>query len=166
MEGGANYDSSGYDLQNGEPGQIAGTCLSAVTSGQILTYMGSFSGGFAETTLSVTSSSDISAVGLSGWNVATPTSDAPSKSTSNTSLPSTSQTSTGLSTGAKAGIGVSAAIGGIGIIALICAAFLLRRRPKVPQYSAAPPVEAELRPLHEMGVNQKTAELPSATRFS
>ncbi|KAE9363314.1 hypothetical protein N431DRAFT_490153 [Stipitochalara longipes BDJ] len=152
---------SGYDLQNGQPGEIIGNCMSSLTSGQILTYLASFSGDWAETTLSVTTSSQITAISLVGWNVATPTSAVPSQSTSINSPTNTSHNSSGLSSGAKAGIGVSAAIGGIGIIALICAIVLLRRRPKVPQYSAALLVEAEWRPVHEMGVNQKTAELPS-----
>lgn len=159
----ANGHPSGYDWQHGEPGQPnAGTCLSSVKSGQVLTYLGSFSGGFAETSITVSSSSSVSAIGLLGWNVATTTSGAPSQPTTSGSS-NTTQASGGLSPGAKAGIGVSAAIGGIGIIALICAVFLLRRRPKVSEYAAAPPAEPEWRPvqpIHEMGTNQKTAELP------
>jgi hypothetical protein len=124
--------------------------------------------------MTVTTSSTISAIGLAGWNVATPTTS-PSQSSSGssssgtgTSQPDTAQHSSGLSTGAIAGIGVSAAIGGIGIIALIVAVVLLRRRPKgVVQYNAVPPVQSNPNeiysghPVHEMGVHRKPVELPS-----
>jgi len=77
-------------------------------------------------------------------------------------------TSSGLSTGAIAGIGVSAAIGGIGIIALLVAVILLRRRPKGQVlYNAPPPVQAGSKeiysghPVHEMGVDRRPMELPS-----
>lgn len=170
----ANTNHSGYDLQNGEPGQVVGTCMSALTSGQVLTYLGEVSGAFEQTSMTITTSSAISAVGLAGWNVATPTtspsqsSSSPSSGGTGTSQPDTTQHSSGLSTGAMAGIGVSAAIGGIGIIALVVAVVLLRRRPKgVVQYNAVPPVQADSKeiysghPVHEMGINRKPVELPS-----
>jgi hypothetical protein len=117
--------------------------------------------------MSVTSSSIISAIGLAGWNVATPTTS-PSQSSSTSSQNGTSQPSGGLSTNAKAGIGVSAAIGGIGIVALIVALFLLRRRSKrVPpydynavDYNIVPPVQAEQKPIHELGIQRRPVELP------
>ena len=64
---------SGYDLQNGEPGEVVGTCMSALTSRQVLTYLGQVSGAFERTSMTITTSSAISAVGLAGCNVATPT---------------------------------------------------------------------------------------------
>ena len=148
--------------------------MSALTSGQVLTYLGQVSGAFERTSMTITTSSAISAVGLAGWNVATPTtspsqsSSSPSSGGTGTSQPDTTQHSSGLSTGAMAGIGVSAAIGGIGIIALVVAVVLLRRRPKgVVQYNAVPPVQADSKeiysghPVHEMGINRKPVELPS-----
>jgi hypothetical protein len=134
--------------------------MSALTSGQVLTYLGQVSGAFEQTSMTVNTSSTISAVGLAGWNVATPTISSGGTGTS--------QHSSGLSSGAIAGIGVSAAIGGIGIIALIVAVVLLRRRPKgVVQYDAVPPVQAGSKemysghPVHEMGDDRRPMELPS-----
>jgi hypothetical protein len=143
--------------------------MSALTSGQVLTYLGQVSGAFEQTSMTVNTSSTISAVGLAGWNVATPT-ISPSQTSSGPSSggTGTSQHSSGLSSGAIAGIGVSAAIGGIGIIALIVAVVLLRRRPKgVVQYDAVPPVQAGSKemysghPVHEMGDDRRPMELPS-----
>ncbi|KAH6663398.1 hypothetical protein B0J14DRAFT_662109 [Halenospora varia] len=157
------FGQSGYGLQNGEPGRAVGTCTSTLIPGQTITYLASFTNGVQSTTLSVQSSTWINAIQFKGWNVATPTSSGPlASSTSNPpSITSTPQSCSGLSPGAKGGIGVSAAIGGIGIIALIWAFFLLRRRPKVTQYSAVQPVQAGSKHVHELGAQQKPAELPS-----
>jgi hypothetical protein len=148
--------------------------MSALTSCQVLTYLGQVSGAFEQTSTTINTSSTISAVGLAGCNVAT-TATSPSQSSSDsssggtgTSQSDTTQHSSGLSTGAIAGIGVSAAIGGIGIIALVVAVVLLRRRPKsAVQYNAVPPVQAGSKeiysghPVHEMGVDRRPMELPS-----
>jgi hypothetical protein len=114
--------------------------------------------------MSITSSSTISAVGLAGWNVAEATTSS-SQSSPTSSQNGTSQSSSGLSAGAKAGIGISAAIGGIGIIALMVALVLLRRRrpQQVPlyDYNAVPPVHSEQKPpVHELGIHGRPVELP------
>ncbi|XTI91167.1 hypothetical protein V2W45_1414103 [Cenococcum geophilum] len=94
--------------------------------------------------------STVGAIAVKGWNIALPTvtsssaSTTPSTSSSPTSLtalptsspsispsisPSSSSTpSSSLSAGVKAGIGVGVALGVLGLIALISALFLLRRR--------------------------------------
>ena len=160
----ADHDSSGYDLENGEPGRAVGTCRFPLTPGQTITYLASFTTGVNSTTLAVQFSTWIYAIQFNGWNVATPTTSGPlsSSTSSPPSITSTSHSCSGLSSGAKGGIGVSAAIGGIGIIALIWAFFLLGRRPKVTRYSTVQPVQADSKHVHEMGAQQKPAELPSA----
>jgi hypothetical protein len=101
----------------------------------------------------------INAIQFNGWNVET-------SSSTQTSSPNCG----GLSTGAKAGIGVSAAIGGIGIFALIGAFFLFRRRPKAARYTAALPSQTDMKqsheqvhqPIHELGSQPEAAtEMPS-----
>jgi len=101
----------------------------------------------------------IDAIPFNGWNVETPT-------TTQTSSPNCG----GLSAGAKAGIGVSAAIGGIGIFTLIAAFFLFLRRPKAARYTAALPAQTDVKwthgqvhqPIHELGSQPEAAtEMPS-----
>jgi len=67
-----NADASGYDLQNGEPGKITGTCISPLTSGQNITYLSPTTTGWVQALTSITSSTNIQAILLEGWNVATP----------------------------------------------------------------------------------------------
>jgi hypothetical protein len=129
-------DSSGYPLQNGEPGRAVGTCLSTLTPGQTISYLADNRPGVVTETVVINSSTSIVAIPFSGWNIDTSTSNP-------------SQSCSGLSTGAKAGVGVSAAIGAIGILALICAFLLFRRRPKVAQNNPAYPVQAEAKHVHE-----------------
>lgn len=124
-------------------------------------YGDSTSWSIATTTMDT--SSTVGAIAIVGWNLAvstTPTSTpmtttlsststASTASQTSTSSPSNSDSSGGLSSGAKAGIGVGVAVGAIGVIALIVAIFLLRRRkeksvdgpttPNDPQAPGQPP---------------------------
>lgn len=114
-------------------------------------YGDSTSWSIATTTLD--SSSTVGAIGIVGWNLAistppptstpmTTTQSSTSTTASHTSTSTSSPTSSdsgGLSSGAKAGIGVGVAVGAIGVIALIVAIFLLRRRKEKSADGPAPP---------------------------
>jgi hypothetical protein len=121
-------------------------------SGQVLTYLATNTGGgFSSTTSVVKAASSIKAIGFKGWNVDEPASNS-----------SANETCSGeLSAGAKGGIGVGAALGAIGILSLIWAFFLVRRRPKTvgspysQEYAAVPS------PPHE----PLAAQLPSEHRY-
>ncbi|KAK2744796.1 hypothetical protein FQN55_006552 [Onygenales sp. PD_40] len=88
------------------------------------------------TTVSSATSSSAPAASSATTSINTP---------STTSLPQDPESS-GLSTGAKAGIGIGAAVGGIAIIALVVFIFLRRRRGEAqpPQYHDESPRHAEL----------------------
>lgn len=103
----------------------------------------------------------ITGIAITGWNVNEPT-PSPSSPPACTSSDRTTCNS-GLSAGAKGGIGVSAAVGAIGLIALAIAFFLLKRRPKEgAYYSNLPPTPlhdvkgANGGPLHEVGEHTGT----------
>jgi hypothetical protein len=149
---------SGYDLAGGLPGRAVGVCRSPLTSGQIITYLASSaSNGIVTTTLAINSSTGINAVDIKGWNVAAPM----SSSMFDPTFPNTSLAPSGLSSGAKAGLGIRATLGGIGLLALIGAVFLLRRRQKVAQYDNVDPVpqQAEIGYVHEMSGQRPTVEM-------
>lgn len=162
-----NTCPSGYFLFAGSPGQAVGDCLSNVPEGMVLTYGStayddSTSWSMATTTLAHPST--VGAIAIKGWNVnipettststPTPTSTRATTSISTTGSPSTTAATNGLSsenlsasnsgsseelsTGAKAGIGIGAAVGAIGIIALLVALYFFRQKKQRPQLSDAP----------------------------
>ncbi|RDW63750.1 hypothetical protein BP6252_11295 [Coleophoma cylindrospora] len=152
IEVNSNCDYRNYDLHGGQPGRAVGTCTSPLTPGQTITYLAS-NAGFNSTTID--SSTYMSGVAIRGWNIATSTTLPPSNITN------TSQSCSGLSRGAKGGIGASVAIGGIGIMALIWAFFLLRRRPTGINFAAVPLIEEHPKTVAEMAAQQRATELPS-----
>jgi hypothetical protein len=121
---------------------IDDVCISAMTSGQSLTYASPASNSFAAASTTFTDSATLIAVPVEGYNFAASTT---SSSSSTSPTASTSQSSSsgsasptnssaqksGLSTGAEAGIGV-----GVGVLAIIAALavylFITRRRKYAP----------------------------------
>ncbi|QDS77137.1 hypothetical protein FKW77_001191 [Venturia effusa] len=115
------------------------------------------------TSLAVTSSTSINAIIISGWNVATATSTLSTTllaSQNPTKVPPTA--SGGLLSGAKAGIGIGVTLGAVGILSLIGAFFLLRRRQKTTQYDpmSTYPQHADSSDVHEMPDQHHLAEMP------
>ncbi|KAJ5588161.1 hypothetical protein N7537_010839 [Penicillium hordei] len=139
---------SGFYLGDAVPGSVAGNCLSKVSSGMTLTYGSTAnddSSSWSMATTTMTSSSTVGAIGIVGWNIKYPsTATATSTTSATTTTPSTSVTSqnsnssspSSLDTGAKIGIGVGIGVGAIGVIALLTALYLFRRRK---QRTAAEP---------------------------
>jgi hypothetical protein len=112
-------------------------------------------------TVVVNSSTWMKAIPFEGWNV-------------DISAPDTAQpnngSSTGSSTSAKVGIGIGIALGAIGIIALISAFFLFRRRstrntlpPEVTQNHVNPYAHEldHTHAIHELGTQTRLLELPA-----
>ncbi|KAI9686851.1 MAG: hypothetical protein M1822_002604 [Bathelium mastoideum] len=144
---------AGYSWED----DIYGNCVSDVSAGQILTYASpSFDSAtdpsdWASATTTLDFDSVIVAMAVVGWNVkytttsptsraANPVSAASAGTTTSSSAisPSTNTTSPppdGLSSGAKAGIGIGVAVGVIGLLALLGAIFLLRRKSKTQTLS-------------------------------
>lgn len=155
---------SGYDLNRGQPGEIAGICQSPLSSGQTLTYLAQATDdSWTSATLTITNPTSLNAVAMIGWNVARSTTSASSTSTtksaptSTTISNSTPQASSGLSTGAKAGIGIGVALGVIGILCLLLSFCWLRKRRR-DHYDTAPISPAvEAGAAHEM--NHKQASI-------
>lgn len=145
---------------DGQPGRTVGSCRSPLTSGQTVTYLAS-SQGIVTTSLVLNSSTAINAVIIRGWNVATATSVSLNLTYSNNTLNPPSAAPNGLSSGAKAGIGIGATLGGIGILALIGAVFLLKRRQKATQYNHIDrhPRQADSNHVHEMSGQRPVVEM-------
>lgn len=110
----------------------------------------------------------MSAINIQGWNVNAPTSTSGSPPIPSSTAPSTApptSNNSGLSTGAKAGIGVSAAIGGLGWLAFAAAFFMLKRRPKEVKYNSVPAegprpgAQPPVTTVHELQASQKPQEL-------
>ncbi|KAI1130983.1 hypothetical protein F5Y10DRAFT_99933 [Nemania abortiva] len=137
---------SGYYLENGIPGSIAGDCLSDVSSGMRLTYASTSADNsevwYTKTT-SLKESSTVGAIAIVGWNIELPT---PTRiettsssatiplnpiSTSTSSLPSPTTSSSDSSqntTRLAIGIGVGVGLGVIGTASLLVTVWLMRRR--------------------------------------
>lgn len=145
------FNARGYTLKNGVRNSITGDCLSHVLPGVVLTYAStseSNSNSWRLTSVTLSESSTVGAIAVVGWNVKravanTTTTSSTIFSTSTSSAAVSSQTpsipsptptttpsttpSSSLSSGAKTGIGVGAALGTIGLIALMAAIWLFRR---------------------------------------
>lgn len=143
----------GYSLKGQTSGTVNGDCVSAVSKGMVLTFASTAatatSDWFTETT-TLTGSSSVGAIAIVGYNAeraaSSTSSPEPSEnsSSSTSGLPPTSSSATqsatasaflqstsangGLSPGTKAGIGLGVSLGVIGIVALIVAIVMLRRR--------------------------------------
>ncbi|PYI23511.1 hypothetical protein BO99DRAFT_439794 [Aspergillus violaceofuscus CBS 115571] len=134
---------SQYYIGDGNTALIDGNCESDVSSGMVLTYASTPSGEdtpwrIATTTL--TRSWTVGAIAVVGWNICydavTLTSPATTTVASITTAPElpssiTSSTDTRtLPTGIKVGIGVGAGLGVLGILALLAALCIFRRRKR------------------------------------
>ncbi|KAI1498314.1 hypothetical protein F5X99DRAFT_393968 [Biscogniauxia marginata] len=142
---------SGYSLNNGIPGSVVGDCLSDVSSGMTLTFASTSpdnSESWSTATTTLTQDLYVGAIAVVGWNTLRDSSTTSLSSTySHTSSPattsepiiqtslvmsprpdSTSSEASGISTGAAAGIGIGAGLSVIGIISLLTAMWLMRRR--------------------------------------
>ncbi|KAJ5151655.1 hypothetical protein N7492_009950 [Penicillium capsulatum] len=146
---------SGYHLTSGKAGQVTGECVSDITSGMTLTYRSQVRNGdsYATKTTTMRHRSTVGAIGLVGWNIDYPI--APSTTMTNSMTTSTSgtgpantdskdsnhdanvgdSTGDGLSSGAKAGIGIGVGVGSVGVIALLVALWMFRRRKSKPSPS-------------------------------
>ena len=156
-------DCSGYQLEGGEPGKAVGQCFSSMSAHQVITYVDTA----GTSTTSVNISTSINGIPFIGWNVKEATTTANSSSGAGSGSGSGSGSTTGsqgssshgLSTGAKAGIGVSAAIGGIGLIAFFFALLLFARRRRSDNrgaYAAAAyPQQAASNPIYELNAPAK-----------
>lgn len=144
----------------------------------ILTFGSTSYGDSSDWTMATTtmdSSSTVGAIGIVGWNVQftpTPTSTpmtaslsstSTSQTATSTSPPSSSASSGGLSSGAKAGIGVGVAVGAIGVLALIVAIFLLRRRKDKEVDGKTPPNNA---PAPDQHPYQPGPSMPGPTTYA
>ncbi|KAI9703951.1 MAG: hypothetical protein M1820_005733 [Bogoriella megaspora] len=118
-------------------GPVAGDVLTYATS---TTESASVPSEWSMTTETIEADFMVVAMAVVGWNVKYPTTSPTSRSatsadpvrttSSSTSVPSDTPSSDDLSSGAKAGIGVGVAVGVIGILALLGAIFLIRRKRK------------------------------------
>lgn len=144
-----SFLNSGYYLNGGKEGQITGACLSDVSSGYKGTW-GHTSGGSSWTVTTSTltvSSSTVGAIGVVGWIIKEAASTGTGNLVSSSSTPTTSATEAGkasstaastsdpssatggsLSTGATVGIGLGVALGVIGVVSLLVAVGLVRRK--------------------------------------
>ncbi|KAF2432640.1 hypothetical protein EJ08DRAFT_125819 [Tothia fuscella] len=157
---------SGYDLRGGQPGRVTGACQSTLTSGQVISYTASDPlSNWITTKTTVTSSQYMNAVAMRGWNVgSSTTSSSGSASRTSTGSPQSSSVSgtgkpsSGLSTGAKAGIGVGVALGVVGLLCLLAAVFLVKRkskRQKGPPPEIGTPHGVNDGVIHEMRTKEK-----------
>jgi len=153
---------SQYAFQSFVAIATVGECISPITSGQSFYYAESVGTTWIWTTSIADDNVNVYGIPVNGYNFAastTTTTSSPSSATTNSlttgptntsAFPSSStptatgSTNAGLSPGAKAGIGVGVSLGILGLISLIAAIFLLRRR----------------RPKKETAFNNAT-ELPS-----
>lgn len=170
--------------------------MSDVRSGMTLTYMSSDSARdtYATETTTLDRRSTVGAIGLLGWNIdsATATSTSMISSTTNSMTTSTSTTASasqtsdgsgsgsssnsnsnsdsgGLSSGAKAGIGIGVGVGGIGVIALLVALWMFRRRKSnkaSPPSNPNPPVTQPPNPSQPPTIPPPVAQPPPATGMS
>ncbi|KAJ5100438.1 hypothetical protein N7456_006490 [Penicillium angulare] len=76
--------------------------------------------------------------------------------------PTPPESNGGLSTGAKIGIGVGVAVGGIVIIALLAFFCLYRRKNKSSELSGSENPRSEMRPVVELSDNYRPAELQAS----
>jgi hypothetical protein len=150
----------GFYLADAVPGSVGGNCLSDVSSGMVLTYGSTASGdstSWSIATTTLTASSTVGAIGIQGWNIKYPTTATSTSITSTTTqssstTPITSTTASaasqnlstsssgsgsGLTTGAKTGIGVGVGVGAIGVIALLAALSLFRKRKQITETQPA-----------------------------
>ncbi|KAF2645608.1 hypothetical protein P280DRAFT_513504 [Massarina eburnea CBS 473.64] len=140
---------SGYSNQRSTSGPVNGNCISSISRGMVLTYASTASTASTDwsiVTTTMSASSSVGAIAVVGFNVArvspsstsSPASSLASPTSSPPSSPSPSfpveSSSTkppaedSMSTGIKVGIGLGVTLGMIGIIALIFAIIMLRRR--------------------------------------
>lgn len=171
---------SEYSVVNRGTGTNFGNCASDVTSGQVVTYVEGSSSTYYTSTTTFDSSSVVGAIAVQGYALAETVSSTSASSASSTfatsaavttskslptspsSHPSTSSNDDELSTGAKAGIGIGAALGFIGIAALIIALVILwRRHKKPPDASTTAPSESMPPAEQDLGIQeQKKDQLP------
>lgn len=130
--------------------------MSDVSSGATITYRSSVATktAYAVKTTTLKRKSTVGAIAIVGWNIdlPTPTSTAVTSSQPATSNPIPTETptdtsngtspnpSSSLSTGAKTGIGVGVGVGAIGVIALLVALWMFRRRRKDYEPAATSPM--------------------------
>lgn len=171
---------SQYTFQSFVAIDHVGECISPITSGQSFYYAESTGTSWIWTTSIANDDVSVYGIPVNGYNFAGATTTTSSSSSatstslssgpSNTSaFPSTStptstgSASTGLSTGAKAGIGVGVSLGAIGIISLIAALFLLRRRKPKQDTTSNSATELPTQPPNPHPEYKFASELKSQT---
>jgi hypothetical protein len=162
----ANAAYSGYTQFDGIPGTVVGGCQSSLTVSQVISYTALNSNStWIMTESTVSSATNIGAIDLRGWNVATATSTTSlPTSTSSSATNTTTGTSkaTGLSTGAKLGIGIGVALGTVGLCSLLLTVFLFRRRKRAHSATLKDqpvPVDIGSNPMQELRVRAIPVEL-------